>query len=116
MIASSDVETSEGGAAKLSWLSSALDSESAGASSNVSVDMAGINSSFFSGELMTVDLQIRAVQLDSDDQHLVEAPGMPKACQIERRALHGIKVLVTVRRVAAFRNNSGIPRQRACPD
>jgi hypothetical protein len=41
--------------------------------------MAGMNSSFFSGELMTVDLQIRAVQLASDDQGLVEALGMPQA-------------------------------------
>jgi hypothetical protein len=64
---------------------------------------------------MTVDLQIRAVQLDSDDQHLVEAPGMPKACQIECRALQDMSACDR-RRVAAFRNNSGVRRQQACPD
>ena len=79
MIASSEVGASGGAAAKPSLLSSALDSESAGASSNVSVDMAGMNSSFVLEKLMTVDLQIRTVQLDSDDQGLVEALGMPRA-------------------------------------
>jgi hypothetical protein len=35
---------------------------------------------------MTVDLQIRTVQLDSDDQGLVEALGMPRALLDEMRS------------------------------